>query len=121
VLLLIPLLITGLRRNNDLMRALPRISQKMLTQTLRSVDERRIVARDDFGQIPPRVEYELTPLGRSLARAIASLDSAWPCTITSRSAGVLRDPVIRALLVRLDLLRSRRDPWGPAPRNRRSR
>jgi DNA-binding HxlR family transcriptional regulator len=74
VLLLIPLLITGLRRNNDLMRALPRISQKMLTQTLRSVDERRIVARDDFGQIPPRVEYELTPLGRSLARAIASLD-----------------------------------------------
>ena len=74
VLLLMPLLKTGPRRNNDLMRALQGISQKMLTQTLRSLEERRIVTRHDFKEIPPRVEYELTPLGRSLARAITGLD-----------------------------------------------
>jgi DNA-binding HxlR family transcriptional regulator len=74
VLLLIPLLRTGSRRNNDLMRTLQGISQKMLTQTLRSLEERRIVTRHDFKEIPPRVEYGLTPLGRSLARALTGLD-----------------------------------------------
>ena len=49
-------------------------AQKMLTQTLRSLEERRIVTRHNFKEIPPRVEYELTPLGRSLARAITGLD-----------------------------------------------
>jgi DNA-binding HxlR family transcriptional regulator len=88
VLLLMPLLKAGPRRNNDLMRALQGISQKMLTQTLRSLEERRIVTRHDFKEIPPRVEYELTPLGRSLARAITGLDKwvaeNYHLTISSR-------------------------------------
>jgi DNA-binding HxlR family transcriptional regulator len=74
VLLLMPLLDKGPVRNNELMRAINGISQKMLTQTLRDLEERRIVERRDFGEVPPRVEYELTPLGRSLARAVRALD-----------------------------------------------
>ena len=74
VLLVAPLLRNGPRRNNELMRALPGISQKMLTQTLRTLEQRQLVVRRDFGETRPRVEYELTRLGESLARAIAVLD-----------------------------------------------
>lgn len=74
VLLVMPLLDDGPRRNNDLMRAIDGISQKMLTQTLRALEERQLITRRDYGEIPPRVEYELTPLGRSLARAVNVLD-----------------------------------------------
>lgn len=74
VLLIMPLLDRNPRRNNELMRAVDGVSQKMLTQTLRELEERRIVVRRDFGEVPPRVEYELTALGRSLARAVNVLD-----------------------------------------------
>ena len=74
VLLLMPLLGAGPKRNSELMRAVQGISQKMLTQTLSELEERRLVVRRDFGEVPPRVEYELTALGRSLARVINVLD-----------------------------------------------
>jgi DNA-binding HxlR family transcriptional regulator len=74
VLLLMPLLDAGAQRNSELMRSVEGISQKMLTQTLRELEARRIVVRRDFGEVPPRVEYELTALGRSLARAVNVLD-----------------------------------------------
>ena len=74
VLLLLPKLAERPRRNGELMRALGGVSQKMLTQTLRSMERDGLVVRRDFGEIPPRVEYELTALGRSLAVPIAALD-----------------------------------------------
>lgn len=74
VLLVAPLLRSGPLRNNELMRALPGVSQKMLTQTLRRLEQRQLVVRRDFRESPPRVEYELTLLGKSLARAITVLD-----------------------------------------------
>ena len=74
LLLLMPLLGAGPKRNSELMRAVQGISQKMLTQTLRELEERRLVVRRDFGEVPPRVEYELTALGRSLARVVNVLD-----------------------------------------------
>ena len=74
VLLLIPLLRRGPRRNGDLMRGIAGVSQKMLTQTLRDLERHGLVARRDYLEVPPRVEYALTPLGDSLAKTITSLD-----------------------------------------------
>ncbi len=74
VLLLVPLLRRGPKRNGDLMRGIPGVSQKMLTQTLRELERSGLITRNDFGEVPPRVEYALTPLGKSLAKAIATFD-----------------------------------------------
>ena len=74
VLLLMPRLADGPRRNGELMRLLGGVSQKMLTQTLREMERNGLVARRDHHEVPPRVEYELTLLGRSLGAVIARLD-----------------------------------------------
>lgn len=63
----------GRCRTGDLQRALPGISKKMLIQTLRDVEQRGLVNRHVFNVVPPRVEYELTPLGRTFAQPIEML------------------------------------------------
>lgn len=73
-LLLMPVLAEGPKRNGDLMRRLGGVSQKMLTQTLRDLERNGIVVRHDFQEVPPRVEYQLTPLGVSLGRVVGALD-----------------------------------------------
>ncbi len=74
VALVMPLLRHGPRRNGDLMRAIGGVSQKMLTQTLRDLERHGLLTRRDYGEVPPRVEYALTPLGTSLAGTLAALD-----------------------------------------------
>jgi DNA-binding HxlR family transcriptional regulator len=59
-------LFNGPRRLSELKRALPRISQKMLIQQLREMEEHGLVHREIFRQVPPRVDYSATPLGLSL-------------------------------------------------------
>src|SRR5580765_8931659 len=56
----------GSKRFNELRRALGSISQRMLTLTLRGLERDGLVTRTVFPTIPPRVDYELTELGRSL-------------------------------------------------------
>ena len=55
------------------------ISQKMLTQTLRSLERDGFVTRTAYPEIPPRVEYDLTPLGRSLLEPLRALEE-WAVT-----------------------------------------
>lgn len=74
VLLLLPKLAKGPQRNGDLMRAVEGISQKMLTQTLRKLEQSGLVHRHDFKEVPPRVEYEFTELGRTLNSLVQDLD-----------------------------------------------
>jgi DNA-binding HxlR family transcriptional regulator len=52
---------------------MPGISQKVLTQQLRELERDGIVARKIYHQVPPKVEYSLTPLGRTLAPVMAEL------------------------------------------------
>lgn len=63
-------------RNGELLRTIEGVSQKMLTQTLRALESNGLVRRIDHMEVPPRVEYELTELGRSLADTIKKL-GAW--------------------------------------------
>jgi len=63
----------GPRRFNELRREIGTISQRMLTLSLRGLERDGLVTRTVYPTIPPRVEYELTPLGRSLMVPIEAL------------------------------------------------
>ena len=63
-------------RYTELAYAIPGISQRMLTLTLQHLAEDGLVTRTSYPEVPPRVEYELTPLGRSLLRTVLDL-AAW--------------------------------------------
>ena len=63
----------GPKRFNELRRALGSISQRMLTLTLRALERDGLVTRTVFPTIPPRVDYELTRLGRSLLEPVSAL------------------------------------------------
>jgi DNA-binding HxlR family transcriptional regulator len=70
---IIMLLKGGPRRFNEIKRMVGGISQRMLTLTLRGLERDGLVTRTVFPTIPPRVEYELTDLGRGLAKPVESL------------------------------------------------
>ena len=63
----------GPRRFNEIRRALGSISQRMLTLTLRNLERDGLVTRTVFPTIPPKVEYELTALGRSLLVPVSGI------------------------------------------------
>src|SRR3954470_16623423 len=71
--LVVTMLGDGPRRFNELRRALGSISQRMLTLTLRGLERDGLVSRTVFPTIPPRVQYELTKLGRSLLTPVSGL------------------------------------------------
>ncbi len=61
------------RRFGELRRLVVGISEKMLIQQLRELESAGIVARKDFQEVPPRVEYSLKPFGKSLKVALEPL------------------------------------------------
>ena len=66
----------GPRRFNDIKRAVDGISQRMLSLTLRGLERDGLVTRTVFPTVPPRVDYALTALGRSLGGPVGAL-AAW--------------------------------------------
>ncbi|WP_037067099.1 winged helix-turn-helix transcriptional regulator [Pseudonocardia acaciae] len=66
----------GPRRHGELLELIGGVSKKMLTQTLRRLHGHGLVTRTAYPDVPPRVEYDLTALGRTLIDPIASL-TAW--------------------------------------------
>src|SRR5688572_16884781 len=67
-LLVVAALADGPMRTAELRRCVDGVSEKMLIQTLRKLESYALVSRKSYPEIPPRVEYRLTPLGRPLAR-----------------------------------------------------
>ena len=65
--------VEGTLRFGELLRRIPRISQRMLTVTLRGLERDGLVCRTMYPEVPPRVEYALTPLGATLREIVRSL------------------------------------------------
>lgn len=63
----------GLMRTSALKRAIPTITQKMLTQQLRELEKDGIINRIVYDQVPPKVEYELSEYGQTLGNILSSL------------------------------------------------
>lgn len=63
------------KRYGELKRSMPGVSDKVLIQQLKDLEADCVLTRTDYKEVPPRVDYTLTPLGRSLAEAIIPLCS----------------------------------------------
>jgi DNA-binding HxlR family transcriptional regulator len=74
--LIIQHLLDGTRRFGELQRALPGISHRTLAQQLREMAAHRLLRRKVYRQVPPKVEYSLTPLGESLKPVLMAMH-AW--------------------------------------------
>ncbi|MBZ9794691.1 winged helix-turn-helix transcriptional regulator [Mesorhizobium sp. ES1-4] len=66
-------LLGGRARFSELERSIPGISQRMLSTTLKNLERDGLVIRELFPEVPPRVEYEITDLGKSLLRPTQGL------------------------------------------------
>lgn len=76
VLIIRDLVANGTMRFKELQRSIGKISQKVLTSNLRTMEAQGLVHREVFAEVPPRVEYSLTELGRSLKPVLDALQ-AW--------------------------------------------
>lgn len=101
MLVLLTLGSRGCLRFSELRRVITDISQRMLTVTLRDLERDGLVLRRYYPQVPPRVEYELTPLGHSLLEPLRTL-VAW--------ASASRGQVLEARQ-RFDEARDEQVPW----------
>jgi DNA-binding HxlR family transcriptional regulator len=66
-------LLSGAKRFSELSRALAGVTQKMLTQQLREMERQGLVERKIYAQVPPKVEYSLTSLGRTLKPVVDAM------------------------------------------------
>ncbi len=84
----------GTRRFTELRRGIADISQRMLAQTLRTLETDGLVTRTVYPTIPPRVDYTLTPLGESLLDPLEGLirwaDASRPAIHAARRAALAR-------------------------------
>lgn len=71
--LVIQVLADGPRRFSELRAMVSVVTPKVLTQTLRALERDGLLKRTVFAQVPPRVDYELTPLGQTLLEPLAAL------------------------------------------------
>lgn len=60
------LVYNGKQRFTDFIKSIPGISKKVLTDDLRALEEDGLIEREVFAEVPPRVEYSLSPIGKSL-------------------------------------------------------
>ncbi|WP_328586101.1 winged helix-turn-helix transcriptional regulator [Chitinasiproducens palmae] len=66
-------LLAGTMRFNEIRRVVPSVTPRMLTNQLRELEEDHLIERKVYPQVPPKVEYSLSPLGRSIEPILLSL------------------------------------------------
>ena len=79
-------LLTGTKRYSELHRGLKHATHKMLAQQLRQLEADGVIDRKVYPQVPPKVEYSLTPLGRQLGPLLDSMNG-WGTRVIARRAG----------------------------------
>ena len=79
-------LMSGTKRFGELKKSVSGISQKVLTSNLRDMEENGLLSREVFPEVPPRVEYTLTELGRSMSPILGAM-ARWG-TEYKQNAGV---------------------------------
>lgn len=72
-------LLSGKLRFGELKKKLPNITERMLTLQLRKLEENKLLTRTVYAEVPPRVEYELTPIGYALESVIKALEDWGDC------------------------------------------
>ena len=77
----------GPKRYGELKRLVRGVSDKVLIQQLKDLEANHVLTRTDYKEVPPRVDYTLTPLGRSLAEAIVPL-CTWGTENAAEMAGI---------------------------------
>lgn len=83
-------LLKGPHRFNELAEALPRISAHTLTSRLRTFEKHGLVTRTAYPEIPPRVVYELTPVGQDL-RSVLEAMNTWAMTLPASVFEIAED------------------------------
>lgn len=73
-LVIIHFLLEGPKRFNQLQRDLGNVTHRALTKQLREMEQDKLVIRKDYGEVPPRVDYRLAPLGRSLYPVLMAME-----------------------------------------------
>jgi len=103
-------LFEGPVRLSQLQRMMPGITQKVLIQQLRELEEHALIHREVFAQVPPRVEYSATPIGFSLEPVLLALcewgrkhaveldeiDSLADCAVTTARSRPMQTPLVVA-------------------------
>ncbi|MGO4974267.1 winged helix-turn-helix transcriptional regulator [Bifidobacterium boum] len=82
-------LMPGTKRFGELKQSIGGVSQKVLTAKLREMEASGLVERHVYAEVPPRVEYSLTPLGRSLKPVLDSLEQ-WGTVYKKKVAAAVR-------------------------------
>jgi DNA-binding HxlR family transcriptional regulator len=78
-------LLDGTKRFNELRRAIPMVTQRMLTNQLKELEADSIVTRTVYAQVPPKVEYALTEIGLMLKPILGELEAWGACYIKKRA------------------------------------
>ncbi len=69
----------GTKRFNELRRLIPNVTQRMLTAQLRELENNKIIVRTVFAEVPPKVEYSLSEIGRTLTPILVALKKWGGC------------------------------------------
>lgn len=89
-------LFLGTRRFGELKKALNGISQKVLTENLKDMAEQGLISRRVYAEVPPRVEYSLTPLGESLRPVLRAMFD-WGVAYKQQSGEEVGGPLMDTL------------------------
>ncbi|MET3610055.1 MULTISPECIES: winged helix-turn-helix transcriptional regulator [Mucilaginibacter] len=97
-------LLSGQKRYSEINRAIPGMTEKMLSQQIRELEEDGIVSRHIFPEVPPRVEYSLTPIGQELSSIFYTLErwGSHYMTITNANGEVIQPDYTCYTLVKQD-------------------